>query len=50
MKPLPRKPFLNASTLSLFPALEIKKPVLVGKIVCRFNIVLHTWLIQFLFP
>ena len=32
----------------IFPALKIKKLVLVGKILWRFNIILHIWLICFL--
>ena len=40
---------LNSCTFSIFHALEIKKLVLVGKILWRFDIILHIWLIHFLF-
>ena len=40
---------LNSRTLSIFPALEKKKLVFVGKILWRFNIMLHLWLINLFF-
>ena len=40
---------LNSCVLSTFPALEIKKPVLVHKIIWGFYIILHMLLIQLLF-
>ena len=38
---------LNSCTFSIFPALEIKK--LVGKILQRFDIISHIWIIHLLF-
>ena len=40
---------LNSCTLSIFPALEIKKLVLLGKMLWRFNIIFHIWLINLCF-
>ena len=40
---------LNSCTFPIFSALDIKKLVLVGKILWRFNKALHLWLIYFLF-
>ena len=40
---------LNSPTLSIFPALEIKKLALVGKILWRFDIIWHIWLIHLIF-
>ena len=41
--------FLNSRTPSIFPDLDIKKLAIVGKILRRFDIILHTWLIHLLF-
>ena len=40
---------LNSCTLLIFPALEIKKQVFVGKMLRYFAITLHTWLLHMLF-
>ena len=40
---------LNSRTVSIFPALDIKKLAIVGKILWRFDIILHMWLIHLLF-
>ena len=36
----------NSCTLSFFPVLEIKKLAFVGKILWRFDIIFHIWLIH----
>lgn len=41
--------FRVPATLLLYSALEIKRLILVGKILGRFGIILHMWLIQLLF-
>ena len=40
---------LNSCTLSIFPGLEIKKLVLVGKLLWRFDVVFHIWLMHLFF-
>ena len=40
---------LNSCTFSIFPALEIKKLVLAGKLMWRFDKVFHIWLKHLLF-
>ena len=40
---------LNFRTLSIFPAPEIKKVVIVGKILWSFETILHIWLIYLFF-
>ena len=44
-----KKVILNSRTISIFPAIEVKKLVLLGKILRHFNIILHIWLVQLLF-
>ena len=39
----------NCCTISVFPALEIKKLVFIGKIFWRFDIIWHIWLIHSFF-
>ena len=44
-----RQTLLNSRKSSMFPALEINKLGIVDKILRRFDIILHIWLIHFLF-
>ena len=44
-----KKFILNCRTHSIFPAFDIKKLAIVGKIFWRFDIILHIWLTNLLF-
>ena len=49
MKQVIEKLYFEFRTPSIFPALHIKKVAIVHKILLRFDIILHIWLIHLLF-
>ena len=49
MKQVIEKLYFEFRTPSIFPALHIKKLAIVHKILLRFDIILHIWLIHLLF-